>query len=192
MTDNKTMYTVKNRSASRVFYKIPEDNIRREFNPGETKRISFEELEKLSYQSGGRELMANFLQIQSVEATENLGIHTEPEYSMSEDQIIDLIKTGSLDAFLDCLDFAPVGVIDLLKKYSVSVPLADYDKRQALKEKTGFDVDVALKNMLAEKAEDAAPANNIATGRRVQPEAETVAPGRRTASTNYKIVSKSE
>ena len=192
MIDNKTMYTVKNRSASRVFYKIPEDNIRREFNPGETKRVSFEELEKLSYQSGGRELMANFLQIQSVEATENLGIHTEPEYNMTEDQIVDLIKTGSLDAFLDCLDFAPVGVIDLLKKYSVSIPLADYDKRQALKEKTGFDVDVALKNMLAEKAEDATPANNIATGRRVQPEAETVAPGRRTAGTNYKVVSKSE
>ena len=192
MIDNKTMYTVKNRSASRVFYKIPEDNIRREFNPGETKRVSFEELEKLSYQSGGRELMANFLQIQSVEATENLGIHTEPEYNMTEDQIVDLIKTGSLDAFLDCLDFAPVGVIDLLKKYSVSIPLADYDKRQALKEKTGFDVDVALKNVLAEKAEDATPANNIAAGRRVQPEAETVAPGRRTAGTNYKVVSKSE
>ena len=192
MTDNKTMYTVKNRSASRVFYKIPEDNIRREFNPGETKRISFEELEKLSYQSGGRELMANFLQIQSIEATENLGIHTEPEYNMSENQIIDLIKTGSLDAFLDCLDFAPVGVIDLLKKFSIEVPLADYDKRQALKEKTGFDVDVALKNMIAEKAEDAVPANNIAAGRRVQPEAETVAPGRRTAGTNYKVVSKSE
>jgi hypothetical protein len=43
------MFTVKNRSASRVFYKIPEDNIRREFNPGETKRIAFDELEKLSY-----------------------------------------------------------------------------------------------------------------------------------------------
>jgi hypothetical protein len=191
--DNKTMYTVKNRSASRVFYKIPEDNIRREFNPGETKRISFEELEKLSYQSGGRELMANFLQIQSTEATSNLGIHTEPEYNMTEDQIVDLIKTGSLDAFLDCLDFAPVGVIDLLKKFSVSVPLADYDKRQALKEKTGFDVDVALKNMLAEKAEDnAANAITPAAGRRVQPEAEPAAPGRRTAGTSYKVVSKSE
>jgi len=79
------MYNVKNRSAGRVVYKIPEDNVRREFNPGESKRISFEELEKLSYQPGGRELMADFLQIQSAEATHNLGIHTEPEYNMSED-----------------------------------------------------------------------------------------------------------
>ncbi len=190
---SEKMYTVKNRSASRVFYKIPEDNIRREFNPGESKRISFEELEKLSYQSGGRALMANFLQIQSVEATTELGIHTEPEYNMSEEQIVDLIKTGSLDAFLDCLDFAPVGVIDLLKKFAISVPLADYEKRQALKEKTGFDVDVALKNMLAEKAEDNASATiTPAAGRRVQPEAEPQTPGRRTAGTNYKVVSKSE
>lgn len=192
MTDNKTMYTVKNRSASRVFYKIPEDNIRREFNPGETKRISFEELEKLSYQSGGRELMANFLQIQSAEATSELGIHTEPEYNMSEEQIVELIKTGSLDAFLDCLDFAPVGVIDLLKKFAVSVPLADYEKRQALKEKTGFDVDTALKNMIAEKAEETANANIAGTAtRRVQPEVETT-PGRRTTGSKYNVVSKGE
>lgn len=191
--NNNTMYTVKNRSASRVFYKIPEDNIRREFNPGETKRISFEELEKLSYQSGGRELMANFLQIQSAEATSELGIHTEPEYNMSEDQIVELIKTGSLDAFLDCLDFAPVGVIDLLKKFSVSVPLADYDKRQALKEKTGFDVDTALKNMIADKAEETANTNNIAGAatRRVQPEVEAT-PGRRTTGSKYNVISKGE
>ena len=189
MSDNK-IYNVKNRSASRVFYKIPEDNIRREFNPGESKRISFEELEKLSYQAGGRELMANFLQIQSAEATANLGIHTEPEYNMTEEQIIDLIKTGSLDAFLDCLDFAPVGVIDLLKKFSVSVPLADYDKRKALKEKTGFDVDVALKNMIADKADENTSINTGAATRRVPVEPET--PGRRTDGTAYKVVKKGE
>ena len=184
------MYIVKNRSASRVFYKIPEDNIRREFNPGETKRISFEELEKLSYQSGGRELMANFLQIQSTEATKNLGIHTEPEYNMTEEQIIELIQTGSLDAFLDCLDFAPTGVIDLLKKFSISLPLADYDKRQALKEKTGFDVDIALKNMMADKADENNNSSTAAVGRRVQPEAE--ATGRRTSGSKYNVVKKGE
>ena len=190
MSETK-MYTVKNRSAGRVFYKIPEDNIRREFNPGETKRISFNELEKLSYQSGGRELMTNYLQIQSVEATSELGIHTEPEYNMTEEQIIDLIKTGSLDAFLDCLDFAPVGVIDLLKKFAVSVPLADYEKRQALKEKTGFDVDIAIKNMIAEKAEDNTSTNLAApTTRRVQPEAE--AAGRRTSGAKYNVVNRGE
>ena len=189
--DSKTMYIVKNRSAGRVVYKIPEENIRREFNPGESKRISFEELEKLSYQPGGRELMANFLQIQSAQVVENLGIHTEPEYNMTEEQIVELIKTGSLDAFLDCLDFAPTGVIDLLKQYAIAVPLSDYDKRKALKEKTGFDVDTALRNIAAEKAEEKETSKiTPAAGRRVQPEAETT--GRRTAGTNYKVVNKTE
>jgi hypothetical protein len=191
MSETKRIYTVKNRSASRVVYKIPEDNIRREFNPGEVKRISYEELEKLSFQAGGRELMTNFLQIQSAEAVQELNIHTEPEYNMNEEQIIDLIKTGSLDAFLDCLDFAPVGVIDLLKKFSVSVPLTDYDKRQALKEKTGFDVDTAIKHIAAEKAEDSNNGSIAATTtRRVQPEPEQT--GRRTAVTNYNVVKKGE
>ena len=191
MSETTKIYNVKNRSTSRVVYKIPEGNIRREFSPGESKRISFEELEKLSYQTGGRELMANYLQIMSAEATSELGIHTEPEYNMTEEQISDLIRTGSLDAFLDCLDFAPVGVIDLLKTFSVSIPLTDYDKRQALKEKTGFDVDVALKNKKADEAEEKTNLNdNAPAARRVQPETQT--PGRRTAAPAYNVVSKGE
>ena len=44
---DKVVYNVKNRSSGMVIYRIPEDNIRREFAPGEVKKISFEELEKL-------------------------------------------------------------------------------------------------------------------------------------------------
>lgn len=184
-TNSEKMYLVKNRSASMVVYKIPEDGIRREFAPGESKKIKYSELEKLSYQSGGRALMANFLQIVDEDVTNNLNIHTEAEYYMSEEQIVDLIKNGSLDAFLDCLDYAPVGVIDLLKKYAVSLPMNDIKKRQALKEKTGFDVDVAIKNIEAEKAED-----NGAEDNKITPVA--AAPTGRRAATNYKVVSKTE
>jgi hypothetical protein len=186
------MCLVKNRSASRIVYRIPELGIRREFSPTETKKIAYEELEKLSYQPGGVAMMTNFLQIQDAPATNDLGIHVEPEYHMSEQQIVELIKIGSLDAFLDCLDFAPVGVIDLVKKFAVSVPLADYDKRQALKEKTGFDVDAALKNIAAEKAEEEAK-KNTNTSRRIQPVEEAPATaGRRTTGSNYKVTSRAE
>jgi hypothetical protein len=193
--DNK-MYIVKNRSASRVGYRIPEDGIRREFAVGEQKRISFTELEKLSYQAGGRELMTNFLQIQSEEAIQELGIPAEPEYNMNEEQIVELIKNGSLDAFLDCLDFAPTGVIDLLKTYAVSVPLTDYEKRNALKEKTGFDIDSALRNLEAQKREEEAGSKSAdgASGRRIQPvveEAPVAAnPARRTSGSGYKVINK--
>lgn len=49
MITETTMYNVKNRSSSVVTYRIPETNLRREFAPGETKRIPFGELEKLTY-----------------------------------------------------------------------------------------------------------------------------------------------
>ena len=115
--ENNKIYQVKNRSASTVCYRIPEDNIRRPFAPGEVKKISLAELEKLSYQPGGPQLLAHFLQILGPEeVVQDLGIKTEPEYNMSEADIVELMKNGSLDAFLDCLDFAPHGVIEMMKE----------------------------------------------------------------------------
>lgn len=181
------IFNVKNRGASWVTYKIPEDGIRRSFAPGEVKRVSDTELEKLTYQPGGMIILSQFLQIQDEVALRNLNIHTEPEYYMSEADVAALIKTGSLDAFLDALDFAPVGVVDLIKKLSLDIPLMDMSKRKALKDKTGLDVDAALKNREAEK-EDENAGNTILkqTERRVK--TEDVAPGRRTTVPKYNII----
>ncbi len=182
--DKNKKYLVKNRSASAVVYRIPEAGIRRSWTPGEQKKISFSELEQLTYQPGGRELLYNFLQIEEEEITDDLGVMRVPEYDMSEQQIADLILNGSLDAFLDALDYAPIGVLDLIKKYSVSLPITDMEKRTALKEKTGFDVDKAIENAKADKEpETAKPAETKAVN---TPAAPT---GRRT-TTNYKVVNK--
>ena len=45
--DSTKKYLVKNRSAGMVVYRIPEAGIRREFMPGESKKVEFDELEKL-------------------------------------------------------------------------------------------------------------------------------------------------
>lgn len=175
-------YTVKNRSASVVVYSIPEDGIRREFAPGEEKIIGRAELDKLTYQAGGRELMTNFLQIKNVGVREELGIHTEPEYDYSEEQIMELILNGSQDAFLDCLDFAPTGIIDLIKEMSIMLPMTDTRKIEALRNKTGFDVEVALKNKAAEAKEDEVPAAEAPTRRVVSSTGRRTAPLTETAS----------
>lgn len=182
--ESSKILRVKNRSASLAVYSIPEINVRREFAPGETKNITYGELEKLSYQPGGRTIMQNFLQIIDPEATGDLGINREPEYDLSEQQIVDLMTKGSLDAFLDCLDFAPVGVIDLIKKFSISLPLNDIDKRDALKKKTGFDVTVALANMQKER-EDMETPTVESKERRVK--TESAPEGRRTIP-KYNVV----
>lgn len=178
------IYKVKNRSAGVVIYRIPEDNIRREFMPGETKAIPMTELEKLSYQPGGQMMMNNFLQIQSAEAQRDLNIVAEQEYNYSEEDIVRIMNHGSLDEFLDMLDFAPTGVMDLIRQFAVSLPLNDIEKRRALKKKTGFDVNAALTHVEEEKQEDAENgivASESTPQRRVKP-----------ASTGRRVIKKAE
>lgn len=184
---------VKNRSGSHVVYSIPELGIRRSFAPSETKKITYEELEKLTYQPGGTALLVNYLQISDVSTVNSLNMRVEPEYYMNEAQVIDLLQNGSIDAFLDALDFAPEGVIDLIKRYSLSLPLMDIQKREALKKKIGIDVTKALENMQAEKEDDEKESiddSHAPKQRRVKQE--TAPAGRRTTAPKYNVVSKEE
>ena len=198
---NKT-YNVKNRSSSRVIYRIPELNIRREFMPGETKKISYEELEKLSYRPGGENLIANYLQISDIEIAQefNSGRPIELEYNFSEEDVRQLLTTGSLDSLLDALDFAPAGVIDLIKSIAISLPLTDLQKAAAIKAKTNFDVATAIRHVEEEKQAMLEETNNGKTqanvydnggGRRVS--GEVVSSGRRApVESKYKIVSQDQ
>ena len=190
MIRSEDMFNVKNRSTSVVVYRIPESNLRREWAPGEVKRIPFGELEKLTYQPGGRELIANFLQIMENEVTDDLNVHREPEYNMSEEQVRDLILNGSIDAFLDALDFAPLGVIDLIKTMSVQLPITDMAKREALKTKTGFDVDKAIENDRASKEDS--KKETIADKPVERRVTESTPAGRRTSGNAYKVVKQAE
>ena len=187
------MYRVKNRGASTVVYKIADKGIRREFKPGQIMSISSEELEELTFQPGGTLILSQFLQIMDLDGIQAARIKTEPEYHYSEQDIAKLITSGSLDAFLDCLDFAPIGVIDLIKKMSISIPMVDIQKRKALKEKTGFDVEAALKHNEEDKEDTQKTIlkTNNNGERRVQPSAALA--GRRTtppAAPKYNVITK--
>ena len=138
---------VLNRDNGSVVYSIPEMNgLRRVFQAGETKEVTFEQLEKLSYIPGGMELLQDSLVIvDNPKALQSLLGHVELEYSYTEQDIIKLLKEGSMDEFLDCLDFAPEGVKDLIKTLSVRLPLNDVAKREAILNKLGFNVDNAIR-----------------------------------------------
>ena len=96
---------------------------------------------------------------------------------------------------MDTLDFAPEGVINLMKDLAVKLEIPDVRKRIAISEKTNSSVDNAIKiNQLSKAAEeDKEPETKQ---RRVQPTtAASAQPQRRTnptASTTgkYKVVSK--
>lgn len=177
MSNKNVVYNIKNVSAGVVIYRIPEINIRREFVAGETKKnIPYEELEKLCYQPGGREILANYLQIVDKNVLQDLGIPTEPEYFYSEEKIKDIMINGSQDEFLDFLDFAPIGRLDLIKKFAVSLPLTDTMKIDAIREKTGFDVAKAIAMEKADKAAETPVAATKDSRRRVAIKEEAEAP----------------
>ena len=192
------MIKVKNRSMGSVGYNLPDAHIQRSFMPGETKTVPVSEIIALSYQPGGYVLMSKYLRFfDAEELTEELNIPTEPEYYYNEQDVVDLLKTGSLDALLDALDFAPEGVIELIKKYAVELPIADMTKMDAIKEKTGYDVyNVIRHNKEAQDALGApvtTPANKRRTsGIKEEPKKEEAPekPARRTEAKKYKVVNK--
>lgn len=183
----KQLVKVTNRSSGVTIYIIPERGIRRPFAPGETKMIPYEELVWLSYQPGGRNLMTNALLIGEAKVTKELNIHTEPEYSMTEADIINMLQNGSLDELKDALDFAPTGVIQIIKDQAVALPLYDMRKRQAILEMTGFDVTSAIANNAPDEDEKVEAPAATRRVRREEVSETPNAPVRRTES-RYKVI----
>ena len=143
--DKNKMVKVINKFNGIVGYEVPELGVNRTFYPRENKNISYDELEKLSYLPGGSSILRNYLEIADEEVIMKLfNIKPEPEYYYSEDDVKKLLITGSLDQFLDCLDFAPPVIIDMIKDMAVTLPLNDMAKREAIKDKIGFDVTKAI------------------------------------------------
>lgn len=193
MIDNNQIIKVTNRDNGHVGYTIPDlNNLTRTFTANETKEITMNELRKLSYIPGGMVLLRDYLVLDNKEAIEELLNQVEPEYFYTEEDVKNLLLNGSLDALKDCLDYAPVGTIDLVKQMAVELPLNDVAKRKAILEMTGFNVDSAIMINDATKEEEKSDEHN---GRRVNntKESKTEAPsGRRTAVPNnsVKIINK--
>ena len=145
MIDKNTMIKVINKFNGTVGYDVPELGVHRNFYPKESKEISFEELERLSFMPGGEVILKEYLEIVDREAVRTLlNIEPEPEYHYSEQDVLNLMLNGSLDQFLDCLDFAPEVIKEIIKTKAVELPLNDMAKRKAIQDKLNFDVTRAI------------------------------------------------
>lgn len=177
-----------NRSNGFVAYVIPDKHIRREFNPREVKKVEFDELVEVSMQAGGRELLYNYLLIKDAAAMrEILNVNEEPEYWLTEEKIPSWMGACTLNEFKDALDFAPEGVKDLIKKYSVSLPLNDVAKREAIKEMLNFDVTKAIEVNNASKEADTESTQPASASKR-RSTASTIT--QETTESKYKVVNR--
>ena len=190
MLEKDTLVKVTNRVKGTVGYTIPDlGNLHRNFQANETKEVTMDELRKLSYLPGGEVILRDCLIINNDEAVQELLGTVEPEYNYTETQIRELLTTGTLDQFLDTLDFAPKGVIDLIKDLAVSTELNDVAKREALLKKTGFNVTKAIENNRYTQEEEA-PQNIQRRSVPLKTDHEEAATGRRSEPVSkYKITS---
>lgn len=188
MKNGNDLVRVQNRDNGSVGYTIPDlNNLHRTYQPNETKNITMDELRKLSYIPGGMEILKNYLVILDEEAREEILSDVEPEYYLTKDGVKQLLLEGSLDALLDCLDFAPSGVVDLVKDVAVEIELNDVKKRDAILNKTGFNVTNAI-NINKETTEETEKVKPVRRVGQSEVKAETAPTGRRTATPVYKVV----
>ena len=192
MLKDTDLIEVINRSSGGVGYEIPDSNgLIRTFQKREKKKIPFEEIRKLLYQVGGEYIFTNLLVIKNEEAVKELfSTRPEPEYYYTEVEVRTLLETGTLDQLLDCLDFAPEGVIDIIKDVAVKIKLNDVSKRDAILAKTGFNVSKAIEINEETDVEEASEKINRRTSPIILEEKKEQQPQRRVP--NYKVTSVSK
>lgn len=180
MLEKDTILKVRNRDNGSVGYRVPDLGIVRSFQKGETKEVTMEEMRKLSYLPGGEYIIKNCLLINNADAVAELIGDVEPEYYYTEAEIKELlVGSGTLAQLEDCLNFAPRGVLDLVKSIAVKSEINDIRKRELIQEKLGFNVSKAIE-INKETAEDAPQEAKIA--RNAVPVTSPAAPIRKAAA----------
>lgn len=139
-----------NRSSANACYYIEEMRMLREFAPagnhGDALLIPVAELQALTYIQGGHSMLTQDLLIKDQEVCDFLGIPTEPEYYYGVEEVRKLLKEGSIEQLMDCLEFAPSGVKDLIVKYSIEDKLDSHEKRDLINKTMGINLTAMIRN----------------------------------------------
>ena len=180
--------TVTNRNNGTTGYTL-QNGVRRQFQIGQSRKIDIEELRELSSIPGGEYILQNYLIVNDRTALDYLHLDPEPEYFYTEKEIKDLLLNGSLDQMEDCLNFAPQGVIDLIKSMAIDLKLPDIRKRELIQQKTGFSITNALNVNAILETEDEKKEDKIKIERKAKPITETTGVVRKATPPKYNVVS---
>ena len=187
-TTEMSYVTVTNRNNGTTGYTL-QNGVRRQFQIGQSRKVDLEELRELAAIPGGEYILQNYLIINDKTALDYLNIAPEPEYFYTEKEIKELLLNGTLDQFEDCLNFAPQGVIDLVKSMAIDLKLPDVRKRELIFEKTGFNVTNALNVNAVLDAESEKPVDKPKAERKAQPITAVTEPTRKAVPPKYNVVS---
>lgn len=143
---NKRKVEVFNRSGGSYAYKIDSIGVTRYWKrPGDHLNIEIGELIELKTVPGGRKSLKEYLLIKDKEALKIIfeGEELEPEYQYGIEEVDFLLYEGESEQLLDALDYAPKGVLDLIKKNSVQKLPNTTAKIEAINKKFKTDINKA-------------------------------------------------
>ena len=131
---------VMNRSTGQAGYALPELNIRRVFNIGEIKELKDNEIRALYNTDAGRGMLTHILQVQNKDfVLKEIWPDAPIEYFWTIEDIKKCIYEDSVELFAETIDYAPDGVVDIIKDLAWRGPMNDLNKCNVLRDKLGFD-----------------------------------------------------
>lgn len=129
-------------------YIVDLTGVRRILPPHASFKVKASELRELFYQRGGQELLHNYIRVGNNALAQEFGVDVDntPEYNWGRKDVIDALNNPDIDVLLDALDFAPDGIKQLIADVAVETEVADVNKRKAISDKLGIDVDAMITN----------------------------------------------
>lgn len=189
MVNKEKRVKVVNRASGSLAYKIDTLRVTRHWRkPGDYLNISIAELLELKTVKGGQSLLENYVIIEDKEALSVLfpDQELEPEYNYGLKEIEALLYEADTEQLLDALDFAPKGVLDLIKAKSAEKLPNTTAKIEAINKK--FKIDLNKINELYQEKEILEEKPEPTRRRRTAPIIETEEPKQESSLPKYKVV----
>jgi len=180
---------VVNRTGGSLAYKIDTLRVTRHWpRPGDYLNISISELSELRTVPGGNYILKECLIIEDKEALNVLfpDIELEPEYNYGLKEVETLLYEADLAQLLDALDFAPKGVLELIKTKAVEKLPNETAKIEAINKK--FKIDLNKVNELHQEKEIKEQAPKQTRRRRTAPIVGTEESKQESSLPKYKVV----
>ena len=193
MVNKEKRVKVVNRSSGSLAYKIDTLRVTRHWRkPGDYLNISIAELLELKTVRGGQSLLENYVIIEDKEALSVLfpDQELEPEYNYSLKEIEVLLYEADTEQLLDALDFAPKGVLDLIKAKSAEKLPNTTAKIEAINKK--FKIDLNKVNELYQEKEILEEKPEPVRRRRTAPIIKAEEPKQESSLPKYKVVKEDE
>lgn len=167
MTDLTRKVAVKSRSRGKVVYKIDALRISRTWNrPGDIINIPIDELIELKTVRGGKVLLDKYLIIEDEEAKALLyDYELPPEYDYGEVEVDYLLHKGTNEQLMDALDYAPEGVLFMIKSMAIKNKPDTTAKVEAINKKFNIDLMSIIKNAEIDESVE----EEVITPRRSEP-----------------------